>query len=88
MIKLIEWKGKKDEIQIFVCDWCQGTINGKTMEQDDFIIVDDGADLDLQPHQNDKLDVFAFTVPAKTDYATYSQRMRLKRPLNLKEVLH
>ncbi|MBK9983338.1 MAG: hypothetical protein IPP15_13245 [Saprospiraceae bacterium] len=72
--KAYEWKGNKDEIRSLYVVGGSGTINGKTIEQDDFIIVDDGADLDLQPHE-DKLDVFAFTVPAKTDYATYSQRM-------------
>lgn len=72
--KSFEWKGNKDEIRSLYVVAGSGTINGKTIEQDDFIIVDDGADLELQPHQ-DKLDVFAFTVPAKTDYATYSQRM-------------
>jgi len=68
------WSGNKDEIRSLYIVGGSGTINGKTVEQDDFIIVDDGDDISLQSHES-KMDVFAFTVPAKTSYATYSQRM-------------
>ena len=74
--KPFDWTGKKEEIRSLYVIGGSGTINGKTVEQDDFIIVDGGEDVSLQPHQNDKLDVFAFTVPEKTAYPTYIQRMR------------
>jgi len=68
------WSGDKNEIRSLYVVSGSGMINGKTIEKDDFIIVDDGEDIALQPHA-DQLDVFVFTVPAKTDYTTYSQRM-------------
>ena len=72
--KPFDWAGNKEEIRSLYVISGSGTINGKTVEQDDFIIVDDGADLTIQPHE-DKLDVFAFTVPAHPGYPTYAQRM-------------
>ena len=73
--KPFEWAGNKEEIRSFYVISGSATINGKTVEQDDFIIVDDGTDLTIQPHHEEKLDLFAFTVPAETGYPTYSQRM-------------
>jgi redox-sensitive bicupin YhaK (pirin superfamily) len=73
--KPFDWSGNKEEIRSLYVIGGSGMINGKTVEQDDFIIVDDGTDLTIQPHGEDKLDVFAFTVPAQTTYPTYSQRM-------------
>jgi redox-sensitive bicupin YhaK (pirin superfamily) len=52
-----------------------GEINGKTVEQDDFIIADNGEDILLTPHP-DGIDVFAFTVLKDPGYPTYAQRMR------------
>lgn len=68
-----DWSGNKSEIRSLYVLSGSGTINGKTIEQDDFIIVDDGEDISLLPHK-DKLDVFAFTVPTETGYPTYIQR--------------
>ncbi|HZV70426.1 MAG TPA: pirin family protein [Saprospiraceae bacterium] len=68
------WNGDKNEIRSLYVVSGSGMINGKTIEKDDFIIVDDGEDIALQPH-DDKLDVFVFTVPADTGYSTYNQRM-------------
>jgi len=69
-----QWNGNKEQIRSLYIISGSGTINGNTVEQDDFIIIDDGIDLVFQPHE-DNLDVFAFTVPAQTGYPTYSQRM-------------
>jgi redox-sensitive bicupin YhaK (pirin superfamily) len=70
-----DWSGNKEEIRSLYIIGGSGMINGKTVEQDDFIIVDDGTDLIIKSHGEDKLDVFAFTVPVKTAYPTYIQRM-------------
>ncbi len=52
-----------------------GVINEKTVDQDDFIIVDNGEDILMTAHP-DGMDVFAFTVLADAGYPTYAQRMR------------
>ncbi len=69
-----EWKGKKEEIRSLYIISGSGSLNGKTVEQDDFIIVDDGSDISLSTHEGG-MDVFAFTVPISTGYPTYAQRM-------------
>lgn len=69
-----EWKGDKNEIRSLYVVSGSGVINGKTVEQDDFVILDYGEDIALQSH-GEKMDVFAFSVPAKLEYATYSERM-------------
>lgn len=68
-----EWKGKSEEVRSLYIIEGSGTINGKTVEQDDFIILDSGEDVSFEAH-NGKLDVFAFTVAAKPAYATYGER--------------
>jgi redox-sensitive bicupin YhaK (pirin superfamily) len=70
------WKGKKEEIRSLYVVKGSGTINDKTVEQDDFIIIDDGSDASFLSHKGG-LDVFAFTVPVVTGYPTYAQRMKM-----------
>ncbi|MDQ3016798.1 MAG: pirin family protein [Bacteroidota bacterium] len=71
---LFSWKGEKDVIRSLYVVNGSGTLNGKTVEQDDFIILEDGEDVEMNAHQ-ESLDVFAFTVPVDPGYATYSHRM-------------
>jgi quercetin 2,3-dioxygenase len=68
------WSGKKEEIRSFYIIAGSGTLNGKTVEQDDFIILEDGADISFTAHEGG-MDVFAFSVPVTLGYATYAQRM-------------
>lgn len=72
--KLYQWNGDKKEIRSLYVLSGSGMLNGKTIEKDDFIIVDEGEDIALQSHE-DKLDIFIFTVPAEPAYTTYTQRM-------------
>lgn len=69
-----EWQGDNAVIRSLYVLGGSGMLNDKTIEQDDFIIVDDGADISINVHKGG-LDVFAFTVPASIEYPTYSQRM-------------
>ncbi len=69
-----EWKGEKNAIRSLYVVAGSGTLNGKTVEQDDFIILDDGENIEMKAHQ-EILDVFAFTVPSEPGYQTYSHRM-------------
>ena len=72
--KTFELKGNKEMIRsLYILDG-SGMLNDKTIEQDDFVIIDDGADLNFNVH-NSGLDVFVFTVPVSTGYPTYAQRM-------------
>jgi redox-sensitive bicupin YhaK (pirin superfamily) len=50
-----------------------GMINDKTIEKDDYVIVEDGKDLEITGHE-DGLDIFIFTVPAQPGYVTYANR--------------
>ena len=50
-----------------------GTINDRTVEQDDFIILDPGEELHIKAHGDD-MDVFAFTVPVRPAYRTYVEQ--------------
>lgn len=50
-----------------------GTINGETIEQDDFIIAYGEKGVSIAPHET--IDVFVITGPAETAYPTYAQRM-------------
>ena len=50
-----------------------GTINGKTVDQDDYIIIDDGSSVEFSAHE-EGMDVFAFTTPVQPGYVTYSKR--------------
>ena len=68
------WPGQKEIIRsIYVLNG-SGTLNDKTIEQDDYIIVDDGADIRFATHPGG-LDVFVITVPADTGYPTYAHRL-------------
>ena len=67
-----EWLGSENEVRSLYIVKGSGVINGKTVEQDDFIIMDEGEDVSLLAHE--LMDVFAFTVPAKPAYATYMER--------------
>jgi redox-sensitive bicupin YhaK (pirin superfamily) len=69
-----EWKGDKSVILSLYVLGGSGMLNEKTIEQDDFIIIDDGMDISIKVHKGG-LDVFAFTVPASIGYPTYAQRM-------------
>jgi redox-sensitive bicupin YhaK (pirin superfamily) len=67
------WEGDTSVIRSLYIIGGSGMIDGKSVEQDDFIIVDDGSTLSLTPHPKG-LDVFAITVPAITGYPTYAHR--------------
>ncbi len=69
-----DWKGDAGVIRSLYVVGGSGMLNGKTIEQDDFIIVDDGADLDFTVHRQG-LDIFALTVPVEPGYATYAHRV-------------
>ena len=68
------WNSSKDEIRSLYIIGGSGIVNGKTVDRDDYIIIDDGAEVIMEAHE-DGMDVFAFTVPASPGYATYAQRM-------------
>ncbi len=78
-IKLVdqsfEWSGHKDFVRSLYIIGGSGEVNGKTVDQDDFIIVEDGDDITLTPHPKG-MDVFAFTGLADAGYPTYAERMR------------
>jgi redox-sensitive bicupin YhaK (pirin superfamily) len=69
-----EWKGNAEVIRSLYIVGGSGMINGKTVEQDDFVIIDDGTDVSMQAHPGG-LDVFILTVPAKPGYQTYAHRL-------------
>ena len=69
------WKGEKDEIRSLYVLAGSGIINGKTVDQDDFIILEDREDVVMQAH-GEEMDVFAFTVPSKPGYRTYAERFK------------
>lgn len=71
----IALEGNKEKITSLYILKGSGMLNGKTVEQDDYIIIDDGDDVLATAHK-DGLDIFAFTVPASPGYKTYaSQRL-------------
>lgn len=72
--KTFDWEGNQDEIRSLYILGGSGMLNGKTIEQDDFVIIDDGAAIEIQVYR-DGLDVFAFTVPASPGYQTYAHRV-------------
>lgn len=67
-----EWKGEENKIRSLYVIKHGGILNGKTIEEDDFIIMDEGEDVSLLAHE--MMDVFAFTVPEKPSYETYARR--------------
>jgi redox-sensitive bicupin YhaK (pirin superfamily) len=69
-----DWQGNKDVIRSIYILKGSGTLNGKTIEQDDYIILDNGEDISVTSHKGG-IDLFAFTVPATLGYPTYAQRM-------------
>jgi len=74
MTGAFDWKGDKTLIRSLYVLGGSGMLDGKTIEQDDFIIVDDGSDITFSPHDTG-LDVFAFTVPVVPGYQTYAHRV-------------
>jgi quercetin 2,3-dioxygenase len=69
-----DWKGDNHSIRSLYVVEGSGMINGKTIEQDDYIIIDDGADIALSAHPGG-LDIFAFSTPAEPGYRTYAERL-------------
>ena len=69
-----EWKGNKDVIRSLYILKGSGTLNDKTIEQDDYVILDSGEDISVKGHEGG-VDIFAFTVPATIGYPTYAQRL-------------
>jgi len=67
-----EWSGEENKVRTLYIIKGSGVVNGKTVEQDDFIILDEGEDLSIIAHE--LMDVFVFSVPAKPEYATYGER--------------
>ncbi len=69
-----EIEGQADFVRSLYVIGGSGEINGKTVDQDTFVIAEDGEDLVLTPHP-DGMDVFSFTVLKSAGYPTYAQRM-------------
>jgi len=67
------WSGQKDEVRSLYVINGSGSINGKTVEQDDYIIIDDGTSIEFTSH-TEGLDVFAFSTPVEPGYPTYATR--------------
>ncbi len=72
--EVFTWPGSKDVIRSLYVIEGSGVINGKTVEQDDFLILEDGEDITIQSH-HEKIDVFAIVVPSQLEYKTYSHRL-------------
>lgn len=68
------WQGDKQVTRSLYIIKGSGTFNGKTVEQDDYIIIDDEADLQITPHDSGLI-IFAISTPTVTDYPTYTQRL-------------
>ena len=68
------WDGQKDVVRSLYIIQGSGSINGKTVEQDDYIIIDDGASIEFAVHQ-EEMDVFAFSGPLEPGYHTYATRL-------------
>lgn len=69
-----QWEGDKSLIRSLYVIGGSGMLDGKTIEQDDYIIIDDGADIAITPHKGG-MDIFVISVPATTSYPTYAHRM-------------
>ena len=50
-----------------------GTINGQSLEQDDFVIVEDESQIVIEAH--DTADLFVMELPSEVGYRTYAARM-------------
>ena len=68
------WANNPESILSLYVIGGSGMLNGKTIEQDDFVILDDGADVSIDVHRQG-LDLFALTVPVTPGYATYAHRL-------------
>jgi redox-sensitive bicupin YhaK (pirin superfamily) len=66
------WDGQEDVVRSLYIIQGSGSINGKTVEQDDYIIIDDGDSLEITSHEGG-IDVFAFTTLLEPGYATYAR---------------
>ena len=65
------WNGQPEKLRsLYVIDG-SGTINGKTIEKDDFIILENGEDIVMQSHES-LLDVFILSGPIDPGYKTYA----------------
>jgi len=53
-----------------------GTINERSVEQDDFLVTDKDEELRVLPHRQG-LDLFVIRLPEAPGYATYAERMRM-----------
>lgn len=71
--EIFSWKGDKHEIKSLYVISGSGLINSKTVEQDDFIILEAGEDVVIQSHDQN-ITVFVFSVPEKLSYKTYAER--------------
>jgi redox-sensitive bicupin YhaK (pirin superfamily) len=67
------WPGEQEVVRSLYIIGGSGSINGKTVEQDDYIIIDDGSSIEFTSHRKG-MDVFAFTTPLETSYPTYATR--------------
>lgn len=70
------WPGEERVIRsLYVLDG-SGSMNGQSVERDDFVILDEGSDLHVTHHPG-SMNVFAISLPARPPYATYAERMRI-----------
>ncbi len=67
------WAEEKNVIRSFYVIGGSGTIHGKTVEQDDYIIIEEAVRVAFSAHEGG-MEVFAFTVPAEPGYTTYAKR--------------
>ena len=67
------WDGEEQVVRSLYIINGSGTINGKTVGQDDYIILDDGASIAFTADP-EGMDVFAFSTPLEPGYTTYATR--------------
>jgi redox-sensitive bicupin YhaK (pirin superfamily) len=67
------WKDRPDGILSIYIVAGSGNINGKSVDTDDYLILEEGDNLQLNADVGG-MDVFAFTVPTEPGYATYSKK--------------
>lgn len=67
------WEGAKEVVRSLYIIQGSGMINGKSVEQDDYVIFEEETPIEFLAHDGG-LEVFAITSPVQPGYATYSKR--------------
>lgn len=71
--KPFTWPGQENQVRSLYIIKGSGTVNGKSVEQDDYVILDQGESIEFTSHDNG-MDVFAFSTPQDPGYPTYARR--------------